>query len=71
VENEKNLISAEDYERFKTRWADAITREEMISEIAEHSAAVQVNISRISRVWKKEEIERLGIEVIDVEWEEV
>ena len=68
MEDKKNLISAEEHERFKTRWADANTREQMIYEILKHSETVQVNISRI---WKKEEIERLGIEVVDVEWEEI
>ena len=67
-DNKKNLISAEEQERFKTRWADATTREEMIAEILRHSETVG---ARLSRVWKKEEIERLGIEVIDVEWEEI
>ena len=66
--NKKNLIDAESHERFKARWADTTTREEMIAELLRYSEEVKVSTSR---VWKKEEIERLGIEVIDVEWEEV
>ena len=63
-----NLIDAGECERFITRWVDATTKEEMIEEILKYSEQVQV---RTSRIWKKEEIERLGIEVIDVVWEEI
>ena len=67
-DGKNNFIDAGDLERFNTRWVSAKTKEEMIAEILEHSQAVQ---TRTSRVWKKEELERLGIEVIDVKWEEV
>tara|TARA_B100000287_G_C20430204_1_gene701185 strand:+ start:489 stop:701 length:213 start_codon:yes stop_codon:yes gene_type:complete len=67
-DGKNNFIDAGDLERFNTRWVNARTKEEMIAEILEHSQAVQV---RTSRVWKKEELERLGIEVVDVKWEEI